>query len=330
VALPDAGNVEDYTEEEFNQLLAMFATDKGKLSKKQQAAVARYNFKKGKNEPIVFKGQGAPPGPAPPPGPGPAPNAPAAAAPAGATVAVDPALIPLLPPEAQALARKDPATLTKEEKIALAKAKSQAVKAQMQAPPAAPKEEGPKGPSPEEVAREKALAFAHASALDAKFADAIEGWSMQVASPYATVKADRILDVVRWLRAELGFDFLRNLTAADYAPERFEVVYNLLNQRDRSTLALRVKLPRAAPAGMDMPTLASVTSVHPGADWLEREVFDLFGIRFAGHPYMRRLMMPDDWVGHPLRKDYDNKTEQFVGLGADGRDIVSTDPTKGW
>jgi NADH-quinone oxidoreductase subunit C len=325
VALPDAGNVEDYTEEEFNQLLAMFATDKGQLTKKQQAAVARYNFKKGKNEPVVFKGQGAP-GPAPVPVP--APEAPAPAA--GATVAIDPALIPLLPPEAQALAKRDPASLSKEEKIALAKAKSQAVKAQMAAPPAAPKEEGPKGPTPEEAAREKALAHAHALALHAKFGDAIEGWSMQVDSPYATVKAERILDLVRHLHDEMGFDVLRNLTAADYAPERLEVVYNLLNMRDRTKLALRVKMPRAAPAGMDMPTLPSVVSVHKGADWLEREVFDLFGIRFAGHPYMRRLMMPDDWVGHPLRKDYDNKTEQFVGLGADGRDIVSTDPTKGW
>ena len=70
--------------------------------------------------------------------------------------------------------------------------------------------------------------------------------------------------------------------------------------------------------------------VHPGADWLEREVFDLFGIRFTGHPYMRRLMLPDGWVGHPLRKDYDSSKEQFVGLGADGHDIVSFNKEDGW
>lgn len=330
MALPDGANVEDYSEEEMNQLLALYATDKGKLSKNQKAAVARYNFKKTKGEPIVYRGQAPVPAAATPPPAGAPAAAPAAAsADTGAQVKVSADVVSLLPPEMQALANKDPATLSKEEKIALAKAKSQAVRAQQAAQaPAAP--EGPKGPTPEEVARDKALAFPQAARLNDRFAPRIEAWSVQVDTPCATVKADAVLDVVRYLHMEMGFDFLRNLTAADYPPERFEVVYHLLNMREAREMALRVKLPRQPPAGQDLPALPSVVSVHKGADWLEREVFDLFGIRFTGHPYMRRLMMPDDWVGHPLRKDYDSRKEQFVGLRADGSDVVSFDPKDGW
>ena len=325
MTLPDGANVEDYSEAEMNELLAKFATDKGALTKNQKAAVARYNFKKGKGEPIVYRGQ-APVAPAPA-----APAAPSQGAEAS-VVKVDADIVKLLPPEAQVLAGKDPATLTKDEKIALAKAKSQAVKAAQAAKDAQAtvKEEGPKGPTPEEVAREKALAFPYAARLNDKFSGDVEGWSMQVDKPYATVKAERVLDVVRFARDELGFTYLRNLTAVDYPPDRMEMVYNLFNMEKRQHLALRAKVPRVAPEGMDLPTLPSVVSAHPGADWLEREVFDLFGIRFAGHPYMRRLMMPDEWVGHPLRKDYDLKREQFIGLRADGTDLVSYDPKDGW
>jgi NADH-quinone oxidoreductase subunit C len=330
VALPDAGNVEDYSEDEMKELLAKFEADKASLTKNQKAAVARYNFKKNKGEPIVYRGQA----PAAPPPAAQAPAAPSQAGAASVTVSDD--IVKLLPPDMQALAGKDPATLSKEEKIALAKAKSQAVKAAQAAKDAAaaqPTSTDPNAPKPktaEEIAREKALEFPHAQRLDARFGARLDGWAMQVNMPYATVKADAVLDVVRYLHLEMGFDYLRNLTAVDYHPERFEVEYNLLNLRDRSEIALRVKLPRAAPAGQDLPTLPSITSVFVGADWLEREVFDLFGIRFDGHPYMRRLMMPDDWVGHPLRKDYDSTKEQFIGLRPDGTDIVSFDPKDGW
>ncbi|MFA5861665.1 MAG: NADH-quinone oxidoreductase subunit C [Candidatus Thermoplasmatota archaeon] len=330
MTLPDSGTVEDYSEEEFNQLLALFATDKGKLSKKQQAAVARYNFKMGKGEKPSFRG-------AAPAAAAPAPAVPAApAAPVAGGIAVSADILALLPADIRALAAKDPASLSKEEKIAIAKAKSQAVKAQQAAKDAgaaaapAADPNAPKPPTPEEIARGKALAFSHASRLNERFGQHIDNWSMQVHMPYATVKTDAILDIVRFLHMEMGFTYLRNLTAVDFHPDRFEVVYNFLNMRDATELALRVKLPRTAPEGADMPTLPSIVSVHPGADWLEREVFDLFGIRFAGHPYMRRIMMPDDWVGHPLRKDYDSTKEQFVGLGADGNDIVSFDPKDGW
>ena len=328
MALPDSGNVEDYTEAEMAELVKLNETDKSKLTKLQKAAIARYNFKKGKNEPIVYRGQAPAPAAAPPAA---APAAAPAASAAGVSVSDD--ILKLLPADMQALAARDPATLSKDEKIALAKAKSQAVKAQQaakdaSAAPAA--EEGPKGPTPEELARQKALAFPYAMRIHDRFAADVTAWSMQVDKPYAQVKAERVLDIVRYARDELGFTYLRNLTAVDYPPDRMEVVYNLFNMEKRQHLALRTTVPRVAPEGHDLPHLPSVVPVHAGADWLEREVFDLFGIRFDGHPYMRRLMMPDEWVGHPLRKDYDLKREQVVGLRADGSDLVSFDSRDGW
>lgn len=111
-----------------------------------------------------------------------------------------------------------------------------------------------------------------------------------------------IRDVVALLRDEpqLRFIFLADLTAVDWYPSapRFEVVYELLSMARKERVRLKVKLD-----GHD-PHLASVTTVWPAANYFEREVFDLFGIRFDGHPYLRRIMMPEDWEGHPLRKDY--------------------------
>ena len=96
------------------------------------------------------------------------------------------------------------------------------------------------------------------------------------------------------------FTFLSDLTCVDWHPRepRFEVVYHLLSIPRKERVRLKVRL-----AGDD-PNLESVTSVWPAANFFEREVFDLFGVRFSGHPYLRRLMMPEDWEGHPLRKDY--------------------------
>lgn len=98
----------------------------------------------------------------------------------------------------------------------------------------------------------------------------------------------------------LGFSFLADITTVDRFPiePRFEVNYHLvsLDRRDRLRLKVRV-------SGGD-PVVPSVISVWPTANWHERENFDLFGIRFAGHPDLRRILMPDDWEGYPLRKDY--------------------------
>jgi len=102
------------------------------------------------------------------------------------------------------------------------------------------------------------------------------------------------------LKLDLGFTFLADLTAVDWYPSepRFEVVYHLLSMKSKERLRLKVKL-----AGDDA-NVESVTGIWPAANFFEREVYDLFGVRFAGHPNLRRIMMPEDWEGHPLRKDY--------------------------
>jgi NADH-quinone oxidoreductase subunit C len=100
--------------------------------------------------------------------------------------------------------------------------------------------------------------------------------------------------------SELKFNFLSDLTCVDRHPlePRFEVIYHLLSHSRKQRLRLKVKL-----AGDDA-SLESITSVWPAANFFEREVYDLFGVRFLGHPNLRRIMMPDNWDGHPLRKDY--------------------------
>ena len=107
-----------------------------------------------------------------------------------------------------------------------------------------------------------------------------------------------------------GFTMCMDLTAVDYlthpgrtlpdgvAAERFEVVLNLLSMQRRERLRVRVQVP------VDNPSLESVFELFPGTEAMEREVFDMFGISFGGHPDLTRILMPEDWDGHPLRKDY--------------------------
>ena len=96
------------------------------------------------------------------------------------------------------------------------------------------------------------------------------------------------------------FNLLSDVTCVDWYPSapRFEVVYHLFSIPNKERVRLKVKLDQ------ESPVLESVTSVWPGANYFEREIFDLFGVRFTGHPYLRRILMPDDWEGNPLRKDY--------------------------
>jgi NADH-quinone oxidoreductase subunit C len=96
------------------------------------------------------------------------------------------------------------------------------------------------------------------------------------------------------------FNYCSDVTCVDWYPSqpRFEVVYHLLSIPKKERVRLKVRLDS------DSPAIDSVTPVWPGANFFEREVFDLFGIRFLGHPYLRRIQMPEDWEGYPLRKDY--------------------------
>ncbi len=132
------------------------------------------------------------------------------------------------------------------------------------------------------------LAAAFPSAETSVSADGIR--VLQLAPPGLT-------DGIRRLRDELGYVRFIDLTAVD-DPEyedRFELQYLLYSMDEHAWLRIKVRTDEVVP---------SITSVFAGADWYEREVYDLFGVRFDGHPNLTRIMMPDDWQGHPLRKDY--------------------------
>ena len=117
------------------------------------------------------------------------------------------------------------------------------------------------------------------------------------------LKPEHLLEVCSFLKKNLQFTFLETVTAVDW-PERvprFDVVYQLLSIPNQCYLRLKV---RVGLRRENHPELPSVTGVWPGANWYEREVYDLFGIVFTDHPDLRRILMPEDWTTHPLRKDY--------------------------
>lgn len=131
------------------------------------------------------------------------------------------------------------------------------------------------------------------------------------------LRPGKIVPILRWLRdtAGLHMDHLRALCGVDNSrretafPERFEVVYQLYSTTERHGIRLRVLVPE------EDARVESVVSLWPGANWLEREVFDMFGIRFDGHPNLSRVLLPEDWQGHPLRKEYPLKGgEEWQGM----------------
>jgi NADH-quinone oxidoreductase subunit C len=114
-----------------------------------------------------------------------------------------------------------------------------------------------------------------------------------------TIGPSEIRGTVRTVQAA-GYNFFEDMTAVDWFPSspRFQLSYHILSYTYKERIRLRVLLEG------DSPSVQSITAVWPSANFYEREVFDLFGIRFDGHPNLRRILMPDDWQGHPLRKDY--------------------------
>jgi NADH-quinone oxidoreductase subunit C len=137
--------------------------------------------------------------------------------------------------------------------------------------------------------------------LQADLPGAVQQISFWVGDWTVIVDAARLLDVARYLRdaPDGRFEFLSDLTASDWPPrpKRFDVIYNLYSITLRHRIRIKVRAAEAEP-------VPSMTAVWPSANWLEREVFDMFGIRFDGHPNLRRILMPDDWQGYPERKDY--------------------------
>ncbi|MCZ7393127.1 MAG: NADH-quinone oxidoreductase subunit C [Candidatus Methanoperedens sp.] len=143
---------------------------------------------------------------------------------------------------------------------------------------------------------------------------------MQADKPLLIIKKEGLLKVARKVK-EIGFVHLSVITGIDYK-DHFEVVYNFFSWDKKENLVLKIILDH------EKPEVDSLTSLWKGANWLERETYDLVGIKFTGHPDLVRILLPEGWMGHPLRKDYDMNTEQFVTIGEDGEDIVSTDGGK--
>ena len=194
------------------------------------------------------------------------------------------------------------------------KPEAKAAAAPKPAAPGAPKPEakaGPKAepkappppPGPPDQAPPADLGVpAYVTALQSGLAGAVEHVSFWVGDWTVIVAAARFAEACRFLRDTPGcqFDYLSDLTAVDWparAEKRFDLVASLYSTRLRQRVRVKARLAESE-------TVPSVTGVWPAANWLEREVYDMFGVTFAGHPNLRRLLMPADWQGHPQRKDY--------------------------
>ncbi len=145
--------------------------------------------------------------------------------------------------------------------------------------------------------------------------------------PYLTVEAGELVALCQFLRNDdrLFFDLLACVTAIDNGVEAgtMEVIYNLTSISYGHNLMLKLTIPRPVPATQNtdsevvaniaLPDVPSLSGVWRTADWHEREAFDLVGIRFVGHPDLRRILLPTDWVGHPLRRDY-QEPDRYHGI----------------
>jgi len=138
------------------------------------------------------------------------------------------------------------------------------------------------------------------SALLAWNQSAVQGANFDRNELSIYIARENIRDAISQLKSQGLINFLSDVTCADFYPRepRFELAYHLLSIPRKERVRLKVKLSG------DDPVVESVMPMWPSANFFEREVFDLFGIRFLGHPHLRRIMMPEDWEGHPLRKDY--------------------------
>lgn len=160
-----------------------------------------------------------------------------------------------------------------------------------------------------------------AQTLKSRFGDKITGEDLQAIDPWVSVAADAIAEVALFCRDEpsLAFDYLKDLSAVDWlikdekkaqklgVEPHIEVLYHIFSFTHRHDFKLKVLVDRGTPE--KLPVVPTVSHVWKVADWHEREAYDLMGIDFSGHPNLRRILCPEDWVGHPLRKDYEMPLE---------------------
>ncbi len=167
------------------------------------------------------------------------------------------------------------------------------------APAAPPKPAAPAPPKPP-VVLQTPLDNELVKRFRAKFGAALLEATEDRKQAILTVDRARLAEIALHLRDEQKFDMLSDLTAVDWPKreKRFDVVLNLYSFPKNERLRLKVH-------AADAEEVPSVVSVWPTANWLEREVFDMFGIIFSGHPNLKRILLPDEWQGYPLRKDYD-------------------------
>jgi NADH-quinone oxidoreductase subunit C len=169
-----------------------------------------------------------------------------------------------------------------------------------------------------------------ASVLEQRFAGKIGGKNLEAIDPWVSVEADSLAEIARFCRDDerLRFDSLQCISGVDYLepdPKKVkkagfephvEVLYNLYSFKHKHKIVLKVVLPRWKndQAGQ-IPDVPSVAGIWRTADWHEREVYDLSGVNFVGHPNLIRILCPEDWVGYPLRKDYEFP-EEYHGIRA--------------
>ncbi len=135
--------------------------------------------------------------------------------------------------------------------------------------------------------------------LQQQFGDLIIEFATYRDQNFLIAKPEAAAPIVEYLKLEAGFDYLVDLTAVHWPKraEAFDLIYILYSFERNHRIRIKTRIP-------DGYQPASVVSIHTVANWLEREVYDMFGIEFAGHPDMRRILLPEEWEGHPLRKDY--------------------------
>ncbi|MCC5925478.1 MAG: NADH-quinone oxidoreductase subunit C [Bacteroidetes bacterium] len=162
----------------------------------------------------------------------------------------------------------------------------------------------------------KETIIAVSKAISEKFGELVLGTTEHAGDHIVIVDKSVIHDVLKYLKEEHHFIYLADIVAADRFTEddRFEVIYNLLSLRDQHRIFIKTRLPE------ENPSLPTATDIWRGANWNEREAYDMFGIQFEGHPDPRRIFLPEDFKYHPLRKE-------FPLLGVPGSlDLPNTNP----